>query len=102
MPYNKIEEAKKHLEIALGGNMNIATLTPLTFAEIMQDFAKSELKKSQEIVENYGQKHLKNCPNCNIELELSKQNDVHFGDSCKDVIRIHCEKCYYEEAVFSY
>lgn len=59
------------------------------------------IEESQEEMEIYGQKYLKNCPNCNIELEVSKCNDVHFGNSCTDVVRIHCEKCYYEEAMFS-
>jgi len=38
------KRAKKHLEIALGGNMNIATLKPLALIEIMTDFAKKEVE----------------------------------------------------------
>jgi hypothetical protein len=38
------KRAKKHLEIALGGNMNIASLKPLALIEIMTDFAKKEVK----------------------------------------------------------
>jgi len=29
----------EHLEIALGGNMNVSTLTPKAFCEIMDDYA---------------------------------------------------------------
>ena len=38
------KRAKKHLEIALGGNMNIASLKPLALIEIMTDFAKKEVE----------------------------------------------------------
>jgi hypothetical protein len=38
------KRARKHLEIALGGNMNIATLKPLALIEIMTDFAKKEVE----------------------------------------------------------
>ena len=38
------KRARKHLEIALGGNMNIATLKPLALIEIMTDFAKREVE----------------------------------------------------------
>ena len=38
------KRAEKHLEMALGGNMNIATLKPLALIEIMTDFAKKELE----------------------------------------------------------
>jgi hypothetical protein len=38
------QRAKKHLEIALGGNMNIASLKPLALIEIMTDFAKKEVE----------------------------------------------------------
>jgi len=37
------KRARKHLEMALGGNMNIATLKPLALNEIMIDFAKKEV-----------------------------------------------------------
>ena len=38
------KRARKHLEMALGGNMNIATLKPLALIEIMTDFAKKEVE----------------------------------------------------------
>ena len=38
------QRAKKHLEITLGGNMNIASLKPLALIEIMTDFAKKEVE----------------------------------------------------------
>lgn len=38
------QRAEKHLEIALGGNMNIASLKPLALIEIMTDFAKKEVE----------------------------------------------------------
>ena len=38
------QKAKKYLEIALGGNMNIATLKPLALIEIMSGFANQEVK----------------------------------------------------------
>jgi len=38
------KRAEKHLEMALGGNMNIATLKPLALIEIMTDFAKKEVE----------------------------------------------------------
>jgi len=38
------QRAKKHLEIALGGNMNISSLKPLALIEIMTDFAKKEVE----------------------------------------------------------
>jgi hypothetical protein len=38
------QKAEKHLEIALGGNMNISTLTPLALIEIMTDFAKKQVE----------------------------------------------------------
>jgi len=37
--------AKEHLEIALGGNMNISTLTPLAWHEIMEDYANRKIKE---------------------------------------------------------
>ncbi len=55
-----------------------------------------------EQCEYYGEKHAKYCPNCNKELEANKASDVHFGDNSTDVIRVFCDKCYYEEAIFSY
>jgi hypothetical protein len=38
------KRAEKHLEIALGGDMNISTLKPLALIEIMTDFAKKEVE----------------------------------------------------------
>lgn len=41
--------AEEYLKVALGGNMNISTLKPLAWHEIMTDFAKhyhKELSKS--------------------------------------------------------
>jgi len=38
------KRAEKHLEIALGGDMNISTLKPLALIEIMTDFAKKEIE----------------------------------------------------------
>ena len=38
----------EHLELALGGNMNIRTLRPKAFAEIMQDYAKYYHKEQLE------------------------------------------------------
>ena len=38
------QRAEKYLEIALGGNMNIASLKPLALIEIMTDFAKKEVE----------------------------------------------------------
>ena len=35
--------AKEYLNVALGGNMNIGTLTPLAFEEIMEDYARYKL-----------------------------------------------------------
>tara|TARA_R110000803_G_scaffold16034_1_gene44136 strand:+ start:63 stop:353 length:291 start_codon:yes stop_codon:yes gene_type:complete len=37
--------SKEYLEIALGGNMTIATLKPLAIEEIMTDFAKQYHKE---------------------------------------------------------
>ena len=43
----------EHLELALGGNMNIGTLRPKAFTEIMQDYAKhyhkEQLEKNEQI-----------------------------------------------------
>ena len=38
----------EHLELALGGNMNIRTLKPKAFAEIMEDYAKHYYKEQFE------------------------------------------------------
>jgi len=38
----------EHLELALGGNMNIGTLKPKAFAEIMEDYAKHYYKEQFE------------------------------------------------------
>jgi hypothetical protein len=37
------QKAEKFLNTALGGNMNISTLTPLALVEIMTAFAEKEL-----------------------------------------------------------
>jgi len=38
--------ANEFLNIALGGNMNISTLTPLAVTEIMVEFAKIHVKEA--------------------------------------------------------
>ncbi len=38
------EKAKKHFYAALGGNMNIATLKPKVFIEIMEEYHQAQLK----------------------------------------------------------
>ena len=40
--------AEEHLEIALGGNMNVSTLTPFALAEIMQEYADQAVKQERE------------------------------------------------------
>jgi len=45
----------EHLELALGENMNIRTLKPIAFAEIMEDYAKYYHKKQLATNENYRQ-----------------------------------------------
>jgi len=42
-------ESKQFLEKALGDNMNIQTLTPLAFAEIMDDYASTKIKECLNI-----------------------------------------------------
>lgn len=42
------QKAKKYLEMALGGNMNIASLKPLALIEIMTNFANQEVKALKE------------------------------------------------------
>lgn len=39
-----LTKAKKHFEDALGGNMNIGTLKPIVFIEIMEEYHQSQLK----------------------------------------------------------
>lgn len=43
-------EAYKHLEIALGGNMQISTLTPKAFSEIMTDFARKKCEEQRRVI----------------------------------------------------
>ena len=35
------EEAEQHLSVALGGNMNVTTLTPFAIAELMAKYANA-------------------------------------------------------------
>ena len=70
--------SKKHLEIALGGNMHTSSLTTLAIEEIMTDFAK-QYHKEQLILSGVsksfycldagikGSEHLckKQCDSCN-------------------------------------
>ena len=68
------KRAEKHLEIALGGNMNISTLKPLALIEIMTDFAKKEVEAI-----NY----TRCCEEDNCEHEWTRL----------DRGRISCDKC---------
>ena len=54
----KMTEARKYLETALGGNMNIGTLTPLSFSKIMQDFANKKVKEAVDKIDTSGFKQL--------------------------------------------
>ena len=45
--------AKEYLNVALGGNMNIGTLTPLAFEEIMEDYARYKLLERSDNVCDY-------------------------------------------------
>lgn len=49
------KEAEKHLKVALGGNMYIATLTPRAFGEIMEDYKKKSRKDEIEQAHMAGQ-----------------------------------------------
>ena len=41
-------EAEEYLKIALGGNMNISTLTPLAWHDIMDSYATIKVQESKE------------------------------------------------------
>lgn len=53
------QTALEHLEMCLGGNLNVSTLTPLTITEIMATFAR--LKVTEALHET--SEHFKNPEN---------------------------------------
>jgi len=55
--------AEQYLNVALGGNMNISTLTPLAWHEIMEDYAKYRLKQSDS-------DSVKSCKICGCTLHM--------------------------------
>ena len=76
------QRAEKYLEIALGGNMNIASLKPLALIEIMTDFAKKE-------VEAINYTHCCTtftCDVCYKETSNKKDNEGYrYCKSCKEL-----------------
>ena len=66
------KRAKKHLEIALGGNMHTSSLTTLAIEEIMTDFAKKEVEAI-------------NYTRCCTELKTVKQGENLILDNKFDV-----------------
>ena len=69
------QEAEKHLEIALGGNMNISTLTPLALIEIMTDFAKKQVEAINDT-------------HCSEQLESKEGNDFWYWCAVNKYARI--------------
>lgn len=54
--------AEQFLNIALGGNMNISTLKPLAWHEIMESYAQYKIKKKKSII---NKQRPKSCTGCN-------------------------------------
>jgi len=69
------QRAEKHLEIALGENMNIASLKPLALIEIMTAFAKKEVEAI-----NYTRCCTELCDEENSAYNL--QNETRLCDWC--------------------
>ena len=76
--------SKKHLEIALGGNMNTSTLTAFAIEEIMTDFAK-QYHKEQLILSGVSQqRELLFCGGCGNKKQLIVETDINSQRVCKN------------------
>lgn len=73
--------AKQHFYDALGGNMNIATLTPLAFESIMDDYTKYTLNALKKDLSEFKKNAL-----------LSSDVKAGIDISIEQVNRIKCMK----------
>ena len=68
----ELSKAMDYLEMALGGNMNTETLTPLAISEVMEDYHKNKLKLLG----------VNNVINSFTEKEVNESYNQGFRDGC--------------------
>jgi len=70
--------AEQYLNVALGGNMNIITLKPLAWYEIMEGYARHKLAEAQSRADN------KQSTPCSHVNSYGVVNNLRLVNKCED------------------